>query len=90
MKNLNNFLIAILYVAFAFQILSTPFINEQCIGCGKRVDELNLAKPLRRMSIIEWSMDHSLDLHCNGLCPTIYVQRNEAKAWLAAQGHKCN
>ena len=71
-----NLLIAVSVLATVFVLLSTPLIDERCDSCGEREDSLGLAAPLRKLTIIEWMLDTTIDLHINGKCPTEYWRKH--------------
>ena len=72
-KTKANLLIATSVLSTVFLLASVPFIDETCDSCGCREDVLGLAKPLRKLSVIEWFFDTTIDLHVNGKCPTDYA-----------------
>ncbi len=78
-SSIANVLITLFILATAIQLLSTPMIDERCDSCGQREDALGLAAPLRVLSPLEWFYDTTIDLHCNGECPTIYALKHGAK-----------
>ncbi len=72
-KTKANLLIATSVLSTLFLLASVPVIDEKCDSCGCREDGLGLAKPLRKLSVIEWFFDTTIDLHTNGKCPTDYA-----------------
>ncbi|MGI9459082.1 MAG: hypothetical protein ACR2NF_03710 [Pirellulales bacterium] len=78
-KTKANALITTSILATLFALASTPLIPERCDSCGQREDALGLAAPLRLLSPLEWLYDTTIDLHCNGQCPTIYALKHGAK-----------
>ncbi len=76
---LENTLIASAFSLWLFAVLSVPCIDETCIACGQRECPYGIAKSLRKLSIIEWSLDSTHDLHANFYCPTKFVTDNRSK-----------
>jgi len=57
-------------IVFAF---SVRVFDETCVSCGRRVCPMGISKPLRKLSVVEWMLDSTPDLHLNGVCPTSYT-----------------
>ena len=73
MRNVTEkLLLSCVFLLWLFAVASIPVIDEKCDSCGRRVDELGIAKPLRRLSIIQWCFDSTIDLHSNRVCPDYY------------------
>ncbi len=66
---------SLLIVTLAVAAVSYRFIDEECLGCGRRECPMGISKPMRTMSIVEWMYDTQTDgdLHTNGVCPTSYT-----------------
>ena len=66
-KTFNVLTYLALISIWVFSVLSIPVIDETCIVCGQQ-EGANEAECLRRLSIIEWALDVSPDLHwsCSG------------------------
>jgi len=69
---------SLLIVTVAVFVVSVPCIPERCLACNRRVCPIGRAESLRLMSVVEWVHDASGDIHCNGLCPTLYAIINGA------------
>ena len=79
MNKLFNTLLAAIAVFWVFAVLSIPIIDEKCLACHERVDPYNTAVPLRKLSIIDWLLDRSGDIHLNFHCPSKFVSDNDAR-----------
>ena len=80
MRNVfENTLIALAFVLWAFAVVSVPCIDEKCIACDQRECPYGVAKDLRKLSVVEWVLDTTGDIHLNGVCPTQFVINNRSK-----------
>ena len=80
MKNfVFNTAVAAFAVASVFAVLSVPCIDERCLACNERVDPYNTAVSLRKLTVIEWLLDLSGDIHLNRSCPDKFVSDNIKK-----------
>jgi len=61
MRRKHDLMILIHAASTLFLVCSIPIIEEKCLFCGKRVLQGNA--PLRKLSIIEWALDHTQDYH---------------------------
>ena len=59
-----------------FSFLSVPLVDEKCVACGQRECPVGISKPLRKLSIIEWYLDSTGDLHLNVYCPNKFIADN--------------
>ena len=75
----ENTLIALFFSLWLFAVVSVPCIDETCLGCGHRECPYGIAVDLRKLSVIEWALDSTGDIHSNGLCPTQFVINNRSK-----------
>jgi len=78
-NNILNSILAAIAVFWVFAVLSIPCIDEKCLACDSRVDPYNTAVSLRRLSVIEWLLDRSGDIHLNRSCPDKFVADNIKK-----------
>ncbi len=76
---LANILLAVIAVFWVFSVLSIPLIDERCIACDQRHCPVGVAKSLRKLSLIEWQLDYTGDLHCNFYCPNKFVRDNNKR-----------
>ena len=80
MKNaILNTAVAVFAIASVFAVLSVPVIDEKCLACHERVDPYHTAVSLRKMTVIEWILDRSGDIHLNFYCPSKFVDDNNAR-----------
>ena len=80
MKNfVFNTAVAAFAVASVFAVLSVPVIDEKCLACNERVDPYQTAVSLRKLTVIEWLLDYTGDIHLNRLCPNKFVSDNIKK-----------
>jgi hypothetical protein len=77
MKNfVFNTAVAVFAIASVFAVLSVPCIDEKCLACNERVDPYQTAVSLRKLTVIEWLLDYTGDIHLNRLCPNKFVSDN--------------
>ena len=77
MKNfVFNTAVAVFAVASVFAVLSVPVLDEKCLACNERVDPYHTAASLRKLSVIEWILDRTGDIHLNFHCPNKFVSDN--------------
>ena len=71
--DMNALLKALLIVIFTVCAVSVKIIDEECLACGRRECPMNVAKPLRKLSLVEWAYDTTGDIHLNRVCTTVYT-----------------
>ena len=82
MKNfVFNTAVAAFAVASVFAVCSVPVLDEKCLACNERVDPYHIAVPLRKLSVIEWFLDRTGDIHLNFHCPNKFVSDNIRKGF---------